>query len=155
MMSFQSLCSWLPGVRDKNIIKERNERALSGKIVIMLLTVESEDHFLLCLVYIDLNMVRAGVTKHPSGWPFSGYHEIQSPQKKFALIAYQKLAEKAGFQSYELFKEAHGELVNEALMEGSQNSAGRVDREYCGGKRKVHSEDKREAWLLRQRPYDC
>ena len=106
-------------------------------------------------IILTLNMVRAGVTKHPSEWPFSGYHEIRSPQKKFALIAYQKLAEKAGFQSYELFKEAHGELVNEALMEGSQNSAGRVDREYCGGKRKVHSEDKREAWLLRQRPYDC
>ena len=28
-----------------------------------------------CLVYIDLNMVRAGVVNHPSEWPFSGYGE--------------------------------------------------------------------------------
>ena len=82
--------------------------------------VESEDHLLRCLIYIDLNMVRAGVISHPSEWPFSGYHEIRSPQRKFAYIAYQKLAEKAGFPSYELFKEAHGELINEALSIGHQ-----------------------------------
>lgn len=80
--------------------------------------IESESHLLRCLIYIDLNMVRAGVTSHPSEWPFSGYHEIRFPQKKFAYIAYQKLAEKAGFSSYELFKEAHEELVNEALTKG-------------------------------------
>ena len=28
--------------------------------------VESEQHLLRCLVYIDLNMVRAGVVSHPS-----------------------------------------------------------------------------------------
>ena len=28
------------------------------------------------LLYIDLNMVRAGLERHPSGWPFSGYNEI-------------------------------------------------------------------------------
>lgn len=26
-----------------------------------------------CLVYIDLNMVRVGVVKHPSEWEMSGY----------------------------------------------------------------------------------
>jgi putative transposase len=28
------------------------------------------------MVYIDLNMVRAGVVDHPSEWPDCGYHEI-------------------------------------------------------------------------------
>lgn len=80
--------------------------------------IEAENHLLRCLVYIDLNMVRAGVVKHPSEWPSSGYNEIQSPRKRSSIIAYQKLAEKAGFQSYETFKDAHKEWINEALLNG-------------------------------------
>jgi REP element-mobilizing transposase RayT len=38
--------------------------------------VETGDHLRRCLVYIDLNMVRAGVVKHPVGWAFCGYNEI-------------------------------------------------------------------------------
>jgi REP element-mobilizing transposase RayT len=44
--------------------------------------VESGDHLGRYLVYIDTNMVRAGVVSHPSKWPFSGYNEIQKPRKK-------------------------------------------------------------------------
>jgi len=45
-------------------------------------TVESGDHLARCLVYIDTNMVRAGVVSHPSQWSFSGYNEIQEPKKE-------------------------------------------------------------------------
>lgn len=79
--------------------------------------IEGETHLLRCLVYIDLNMVRAGVVSHPSEWPDSGYHEIQAPRRKCAVIAYQKLAEKAGLQSYETFKKAHKEWLDEALRD--------------------------------------
>jgi putative transposase len=53
--------------------------------------VESEQHLLRCLAYIDLNMVRNGVVSLPSDWSFGGYNEIQKPRKKCVLIAYQKL----------------------------------------------------------------
>ncbi len=43
--------------------------------------VENGRHLRQCLVYIDLNMVRAGVAEHPSAWPFSGYNEIQEPRR--------------------------------------------------------------------------
>ena len=36
--------------------------------------VESEQHLLRCLAYIDLNMVRNGVVSHPSEWSFGGYN---------------------------------------------------------------------------------
>jgi hypothetical protein len=39
-----------------------------------------------CLVYIDLNMVRAGVVKYPCNWAESGYGEIQNPRKRYAVI---------------------------------------------------------------------
>lgn len=38
--------------------------------------VETGVHLQKCLVYIDLNMVRAGVVKHPEDWDYCGYQEI-------------------------------------------------------------------------------
>ena len=84
--------------------------------------VESEDHLLRCLVYIDLNMVRAGVVSHPSEWSFGGYGEIQKPRRKSVLIAYQKLAELAGFATYDAFQKSHKEWVREALVNGGDFS---------------------------------
>jgi putative transposase len=43
------------------------------------------------MVYIDTNMVRAGVVRHPAEWPFSGYNEIQNPRQRYTLIDYSRL----------------------------------------------------------------
>ena len=43
------------------------------------------------MVYIDTNMVRAGVVSHPSMWPFCEYNEIQHPRKRNVLINYDML----------------------------------------------------------------
>ncbi len=48
--------------------------------------VATDEHLMRCLVYIDLNMVRAGVVKHPCDWAESGYGEIQDPHKRYAVI---------------------------------------------------------------------
>lgn len=44
--------------------------------------VETGAHLWKCLVYIDLNMVRAGVVKHPSDWAFCGFREIDTHQER-------------------------------------------------------------------------
>jgi REP element-mobilizing transposase RayT len=62
--------------------------------------IETGEHLLRCLVYIDLNMVRAGVVRHPAEWPYGGYNEIQAPRRKSVIIACEKLAQLAGFQDY-------------------------------------------------------
>ncbi|MEA3467618.1 MAG: transposase [Thermodesulfobacteriota bacterium] len=77
--------------------------------------VEDGEHFLRCLVYIDLNMVRAGVVKHPAQWLFSGYNEIQKPRKKNVLINYDKLMEQLEAGSYNTVKQNHKMLVEETL----------------------------------------
>ena len=77
--------------------------------------VETDQHLLRCIVYIDLNMVRAGVVSHPKEWPFCGYNEIQNPRRKNVLIDHLKLAELAGFEGYDSFRAAHRELVNDSL----------------------------------------
>ena len=45
--------------------------------------VDSDDHLRRCLVYMDLNMVRAGAVKHPSQWAHCGYSEIQKPRERY------------------------------------------------------------------------
>ena len=81
--------------------------------------VETGEHLLRCLVYIDLNMVRVGVVSHPSEWVFGGYNEIQSPRRKCVLINHEKLANLAGYDFYDSFRESHKKWVNESLSNGS------------------------------------
>jgi putative transposase len=83
--------------------------------------IESEQHLLRCLVYIDLNMVRNGVVSHPSEWPFGGYNEIQNLRKKCVLITYKRLAELAGFEAYDEFRKFHKELIQESLVNGNND----------------------------------
>jgi len=61
--------------------------------------VETNRHLVQCLVYMDMNMVRAGVVKHPSEWPFSGYHEILAPRERYAILDHERLKELLNFRS--------------------------------------------------------
>jgi putative transposase len=79
--------------------------------------IESGEHLLRCLVYIDLNMVRAGVVDHPSQWPHGGYTEIQTPRRKNIIIAHDRLRALAGFGDYASFVSAHRKWVHAALKE--------------------------------------
>jgi putative transposase len=53
--------------------------------------VEDGVHLRNCMVYIDLNMVRAGVVDHPSDWPHCGYNEICSVRQRHSLIHWPSL----------------------------------------------------------------
>jgi putative transposase len=82
--------------------------------------VESGDHLARCMVYIDTNMVRAGVVNHPSRWPFCGYNEIQHPRKRNVLIDYDMLQGLFGNGSYEQLKNSHKGWVEEYLGNGEK-----------------------------------
>jgi len=118
--------------------------------------VETGHHLLGCLVYIDLNMVRAGVVSHPSKWAFCSYNEIQKKLHKInVLIDHQKLSELTGFTSYDEFRIAHQELVNysmvnlnnsrqaqwtESIAVGSKGFLERIQKQtWCFGKRAKNS----------------
>jgi putative transposase len=59
--------------------------------------IQADDHLHRCLVYIDLNMLRAGVVTHPLQWLHSGYREIQRPPKRYAIIDLRELTALCGF----------------------------------------------------------
>ncbi len=71
-----------------------------------------------CLVYIDLNMVRAGVVKHPSEWENSGYHELQNIPERKKIIDYACLIKLLELNSYDELKTTHQSLIHEILNKG-------------------------------------
>ena len=70
-------------------------------------------------MYIDLNMVRTGVVKHPSKWPFSGYKEIQNPSTRYSLINRERLMKVVGIKGIDQLSIAHRKWIEEVLKEGS------------------------------------
>jgi len=67
------------------------------------------------MVYIDLNMIRAGVVTHPSEWSFGGYNEIQNPRQRYSLIDQESLMDLLGIGSMEELKRGNREWVGEGL----------------------------------------
>lgn len=80
--------------------------------------VETDRHLVQCLVYLDMNMVRAGVVEHPSEWSFAGYNEIQAPRQRYALIDYEGLKELLNFGAMDELADAYRGWVDEALSKG-------------------------------------
>lgn len=48
--------------------------------------VQTNRHLLRCMVYIDLNMVRAGIVGHPEEWAEGGYAEMVRKEDRSAVI---------------------------------------------------------------------
>lgn len=74
-----------------------------------------DDHLFKCMVYIDLNMVRAGVVNHPSEWPFCGYNEIQNPPQRYSLIDYRRLISLLHMKDIEDLQASCKNSVDEAI----------------------------------------
>ena len=61
--------------------------------------IAADRHLFQCLTYIDLNMVRAGVVRHPKYWIHGGYREIQSPPQRYRIIDLSTLMALCGAHS--------------------------------------------------------
>lgn len=101
--------------------------------------IESGEHFLRCMAYIDLNMVRAGVVDHPAAWPDGGYHEIQNPQERYSIINRQKLAELAGGCDQNSLKEIHAGWLHDMLPDLGKNCEGKWSTSIAVGGEKFVS----------------
>lgn len=77
--------------------------------------VQSDEHLIRCLVYIDLNMVRAGVVGHPGEWRDSGYHEIQTPPARCRIVDQEAWLYLTDYRHWSAFKSAHIGWIEEEL----------------------------------------
>ena len=82
--------------------------------------VESDHHLAQCIAYIDMNMVRAGVVRHPGEWSGSGYCEIQQPPKRYTIINMPALMELLGFKASAALQQAHEGWI-ETLLAGNDH----------------------------------
>jgi len=80
--------------------------------------VQADGHFVRCMLYIDLNMVRAGVAGHPSEWAFCGYNEIQTPPQRYSIIDRKRLMELVGIGVGDELSRAYDGWVDEILNSG-------------------------------------
>jgi len=83
--------------------------------------IETGKHLYQCMVYIDLNMVRCGVVKHPKEWRFAGYNEINHPSRKFRLIDHKKLLGLLASNSLDDLRDSYNGWIEEALKSENIN----------------------------------
>jgi hypothetical protein len=79
--------------------------------------VQTNAHLIKCITYIDLNMVRAAVVKHPQEWIHSGFNEIQRPRQRYGLIDFKNLMALLQIENFADLKEAHREWLEQALKQ--------------------------------------
>jgi putative transposase len=105
--------------------------------------VETGEHLARCLVYIDLNMVRAGVVAHPAHWEVGGYHEIQEERLRYRVVDRRALADALGIELVQL-AEAHREWVEAALQsEARQRNPLWTESVAVGGREFVEAVQRR------------
>jgi putative transposase len=77
--------------------------------------IETGEHLRQCLLYIDLNMVRAGAVKHPEEWKHGGYHEIQGNRRRNTIIDLNALVKALEVKSVYALRKAHREWIEESM----------------------------------------
>ncbi|MCU7946871.1 MAG: transposase [Candidatus Thiodiazotropha sp. (ex Cardiolucina cf. quadrata)] len=87
--------------------------------------VDTQDYLAQCMVYVDLNMVRAGAVAHPDDWDVCGYREIHYPPKRYRVIDMVALAELLELKDVKAVQRAHRLWVEEALRRGRVERDGR------------------------------
>jgi REP element-mobilizing transposase RayT len=104
--------------------------------------IETGRHLVQCLVYIDLNMVRAGVVKHPMDWPFCGYNEILAPKERYALIDYEGLKNIFNFKTVDELAESYRGWIEESLQKMSHGRDGKWTESIAVGSESFVTETK-------------
>ena len=82
--------------------------------------VENNHHLVHAMIYIDLNMVRAGVVSHPSQWPFCGYYELMAQRKRYSIINRKELMRVLDISDEPALVGMRRNWVDDALEKGPQ-----------------------------------
>ena len=78
--------------------------------------VDTDEHLARCLTYVDMNMVRAGVVKHPRDWPASGFHEIHKPPPRYRIVNLQALQYLLEIDSLKELQRRHLAWIDDAIV---------------------------------------
>jgi len=79
--------------------------------------IETGEHLQQCILYLDLNMVRAGAVKHPREWAHGGYQEIQGNRRRNTIIDMKALVTALGLKNVDALRTVHREWI-EGFLRG-------------------------------------
>lgn len=127
--------------------------------------IDGERYFVQCMVYIDLNMVRAGVVKHPMEWKYCGYKEIMNPKDRYTIVDREVLMKFFRTKNFaELQNEYEIYIQNELKKEdwsrepewsssiaiGSENFISEIQNKLGITKKKSKIGDTQNNWILHE-----
>ena len=85
--------------------------------------IDSERHLLNCMVYIDLNMIRAGVVTNPKDWPYGGFHEVMGKKARCRFIDRDRLLRYLSMQDATRMQNMYRDILMEKLAAQSMRQA--------------------------------
>ena len=77
--------------------------------------IEEGLHLWNCMVYIELNMVRAGVVGHPADWPWCSFGEWMGQRRRYAVVDQKECLRLVGGASLADFRAHYHHMIDEAL----------------------------------------
>lgn len=77
--------------------------------------VEGGEYLWRCMVYIELNMVRAGVVKHPGQWPWCSYQEWTGVRRRYRVVEQAECLRVSGAANPGVFRSHYGQLIEDRL----------------------------------------
>ncbi len=82
--------------------------------------IECGAQFVNCLTYIDMNMARAGVVRHPGEWPYCGYDELLRPdvRPRSKLVDSSVLMSLVGARDLASLSRMRSEWIEQAIQKG-------------------------------------
>ena len=121
-----------------------------------------------CMIYIDLNMVRARVVDHPANWPFCGYKEIAGCKERYNLIDFDRLCKIFEIQSREKLRHLYTQMTEDALIThdmrkkamwaesiaiGNENFINQIESKFYGESKKRKCIEQNEFYILKEDTY--
>ena len=86
MRDLSGFMKWLQGTAAGDINRRQKREGAFWKGRFHATLVETGNHLSRCLFYLDMNMVRAKVVRHPGEWPFGGAQELLGLRKRYRVI---------------------------------------------------------------------
>jgi putative transposase len=80
--------------------------------------IEDGAHFWRCLLYVDLNMVRAGVVGHPREWSWTSWGELMGERRRNRVVDLAAVAELADAADIASFQVNYEQAVADRLRDG-------------------------------------
>jgi len=85
--------------------------------------IDSENYLLNCMIYIDLNMIRAGVINNPMEWPYGGFREIMGGRVDYPLIAMEAVMRNLHISDVSSLQNIYSQVLQQQLRRISLREA--------------------------------